>query len=145
MAVKQISVFVENKPGRLAEITAILRENNIDIRALTLADTTKFGILRLIVNDPEKTQKVLRDAGMTVSLTSVIVIAIEDKPGGLCGALDILSENGIAVEYMYAFISRDDTCASVIFRVAAEELASKLLTENGFRLLEQEDIYELTK
>ena len=145
MSVKQISVFVENKSGRLAEIASILRENQIDIRALTLADTTKFGILRLIVNDPEKTLQILRDAGMTVSLTSVIVIAVQDKPGGLCGALGILSANNIDVEYMYAFISRDDTCASVIFRVAAEELASKLLTENGFRLLEQEDIYQLTK
>ena len=145
MAVKQISVFVENKPGRLAEITSILRDNNIDIRALTLADTTKFGILRLIVDDPDSAEKALKRAALTVSLTSVIVIGVDDRPGGLCNALNLLSANGVAVEYMYAFISREASRAFVILRVDDEEKSVEVLTEGGFRLLDQSDIDAITR
>lgn len=93
MDVKQISVFLENKSGRLAEVTKILGENNIDISALSIADTTDFGILRLIVNDPDKAEKVLKENGFTVSSTNVIAIGVEDKPGGLSKALEILDAN----------------------------------------------------
>lgn len=140
MTVKQISIFVENKPGRLAEITSVLRDNQIDIRALTLADTTKFGILRLIVDQPDKAEKALGAAGLTVSLTNVIVIGVEDKPGGLCQALNLLADAGIVVEYMYAFISRESGKAYVILRVDDNEKGSALLTGGGFRLLEPGDI-----
>ena len=145
MQIQQLSVFIENKPGRMAEVTEVLAEANIDIRAISVADTRDFGILRVIVDKPKEAVEALKAHGMTVTLTKVIAVGIDDKPGAFSKAVRLLSNEGFDVEYMYAFISRDDTCASVIFRVAAEELASKLLTENGFRLLEQEDIYRLTK
>ena len=138
MSVKQISVFVENKSGRLAEIASILRENQIDIRALTLADTTKFGILRLIVNDPEKAKSLLQRAGFTVSVTKVIGVGISDRPGGLSAALMTLQKAHISVEYMYAFVSRIKDMAFVILRVADPEAAMEVLKEAGHALLTEE-------
>ena len=117
MLVKQISIFLENKSGRLAEVTKVLGENNIDISALSIADTTDFGILRLIVNNPDKAEKVLKDNEFTVSCTSVIAIAVEDTPGGLAKALSILEEESIGIEYMYAFVGKADDEALVIIRV----------------------------
>ena len=102
MLVKQISVFLENKSGRLAEVTRTLASNNIDISALSIADTTDFGILRLIVNDPETAESVLNQNGFTVSCTSVIAVSVADKPGGLAVALDILDSEGFGIEYLYA-------------------------------------------
>ncbi len=143
MYIKQISVFVENKLGRLADITEILKINSIDIRALSIADTTNFGILRLIVNDPDLAEKQLKAAGFTVSITNVIGIGIDDKPGGLALALKILNDNGIAVEYMYAFISRDEDTAFVIVRVEDNEKAAAVLTKEGLRVIDGSDIYSM--
>ena len=95
MIIKQISIFVENKPGRLAEITEIIAKNNINIRALSVADTTHFGILRIIVDNPEEVERILRDAGLTVSITSVITACIHDRPGGLAEVLKLLSSRDI--------------------------------------------------
>ena len=132
MLAKQISVFVENSKGRLAQITQILAENNVNIRALSIADTTSFGILRVIVEDAERTEKVLKEAGLTVSVTDVLSLQIEDKPGGLARALNILPEHDIDVDYAYAFISKTTDKANVVLRVERDEEAIKLLKEAGF-------------
>ena len=143
MIIKQISVFLENKAGRLAQITEILAESGIDIRALSIADTTNFGILRLIVNNPTLAEAKLRESGLTVSLTDVIAIEISDKPGGLATALRSLNESNIGVEYMYAFIGTPHKRAFVILRVEDNEAAIKVLKDNGIGLLSTIDVYEI--
>lgn len=140
MVVKQLSVFIENKSGRLVQITEILGKNQIDIRAVSIADTTSFGILRLIVDDPDRAKIVLREAGFTVSITEVIAISIEDEPGGLSKALRVLSDAQISVEYMYAFLSREDKTAYVIFRVEDNDEAVQALRKAGIVCLSSEDI-----
>ena len=132
MIIKQISIFVENKPGRLAEITEIIAKNNINIRALSVADTTHFGILRIIVDNPEEVERILRDAGLTVAITSVITACIHDRPGGLAEVLKLLSTRDIQIEYMYAFIAKSENEAYVVMRIEAEDAAVKLLHDNGF-------------
>ena len=143
MFIKQLSIFVENKSGRLAEITAIIAEAGIDIRALSIADTTNFGILRLIVDKPDAAEKALKAAGLTVSLTNVIAIGIPDVPGGFAGAMKALADAGIDVEYMYAFISRDHGRACVILRVGDNEAALEVLRGSGIELLEESAIYTM--
>ena len=132
MIIKQISIFVENKPGRLAEITEIIAKNDINIRALSVADTTHFGILRIIVDYPEMVQRVLKEAGLTVSITSVITAAINDRPGGLAEVLKLFAAHDIQIEYMYAFIAKSENEAYVVMRIENEDVAVKLLKENGF-------------
>ena len=132
MIIKQISIFVENKPGRLAEITEIIAKNDINIRALSVADTTHFGILRIIVDDPEMVQRVLKKAGLTVSITSVITAAINARPGGLAEVLKLFGAPDIQIEYMYAFIAKSENEAYVVMRIENEDEAVKLLKENGF-------------
>lgn len=141
MLIKQISVFVENRQGRLAKIASLLGENGIDIRALSVADTTDFGILRLIVSQPEKANELLRENGFTVSITNVIAVGIKDIPGGLSTALTIMDENGIGIEYMYAFISRTQENATVILRVEDSERAISALTQNGIEILKSSEIF----
>ncbi len=143
MLIEQLSIFVENKQGRLAEITNLLKENNIDIRALSIADTKDFGIMRLIVNNPVKAEKVFKEAGCTVSLTQVIAIGIDDQPGGLAKAMDVLYNHKISVEYMYAFVSRSDDIAFVILRVENNELAISALKDGNIRILKKDEIYEM--
>lgn len=143
MFIQQLSIFVENKPGRLSAITTLLKDNEIDIRALSVADTRDFGIMRLIVNNPTKAEAALKEAGMTVSLTNVIAVGINDKPGGLSYAMDILYANNISVEYMYAFVSRSDSIAYVILRVENNEKAFTCLKENNVTILEAKDIYDM--
>lgn len=142
MPIKQISIFVENKPGRLADITAMLAKRNIDIRALSIADTTDYGILRLIVSHPEAAVVTIREEGLTVSSTNVLGIGIPDVPGGFSKAIRVLANEGISVEYAYAFITPEKGHAYVILRVADNEIASDALKKAGIRLLEQEDIFE---
>lgn len=141
MLIKQISVFVENKQGRLAQITKILSDNGIDIRALSIADTADYGILRLIVNDPEKAIDALKKADMTVSITNVLAIGIPDVPGGFAGAIRVLSDAGMGVEYAYAFITPKDGAAYVILRVDDNIKASEILKEGGITLLSQDQIF----
>jgi hypothetical protein len=141
MLIKQISVFLENKSGRLAEVTRTLAENNIDICALSIADTTDFGILRLIVNKPEEAEKVLSDHEFTVSCTNVIAIGVEDKPGGLAGALDILEQNSISIEYMYAFVGKSGNEAFVILRVENPDEALETLKKCNIQILPCHKIY----
>ena len=116
MKVEQISIFIENKSGRLAEITRILGDAGINIRALSLADTSDFGILRLIVNDGAKAATVLKENGFTVNMTEVVAVEVPDRPGGLSAILQTLDRNAINVEYMYAFVERCGGNAIIIFR-----------------------------
>lgn len=143
MLIKQISVFVENKSGRLAEITKVIADANIDMRALSIADTTDFGILRVIVNKPDEAEKLLREAGMTVSVTNVIAIGVDDQPGCFSNALQVLASNNVDVEYMYAFVSRDTKKAYIIVRVADNDKAIGVLTREGIELLDEKGFYEI--
>lgn len=141
MLVKQISVFLENKSGRLADVTKTLADNNINISALSIADTTDFGILRLIVNKPEEAEKILCENEFTVSCTNVIAIGVDDVPGGLSKALIILNDNKIGIEYMYAFVGKCGNEAFVILRVENADAAIKVLISNGIKVLECDEVY----
>lgn len=143
MNIKQLSIFVENKKGRLADITEILSDVGANIRALSIADTTDFGILRLIVDDPDAAALALKDAGVTVSITNVIAVGIDDVPGAFARPMRILSDAGIDVEYMYAFITRKSEKAYVILRVADNDAAAKVLDENGVELLDNEGFHAM--
>lgn len=143
MYIKQLSVFVENKDGRLAEITTIIAKAGIDIRALSIADTTDFGILRLVVDKPYEAEKILKTAGLTVSLTDVIAIGIPDRPGGFAETITAVANQAVAVEYMYAFISREQDRAYLIMRVADNETAIAALRAQGCDLLDGESVYQL--
>ncbi len=133
--ITQISVFLENKSGRLFEVTRILGENDIDIKAMSIADTTDFGILRLIVNKPQKARNILKEEGFTVNATGVLAISIPDKPEGLAGALKIMKDNDIEIEYVYNFISKLNKKASVILRVTDCERAVCLFEDNDIKVL----------
>jgi hypothetical protein len=141
--VKQISVFLENKSGRLAQVTRVLGENNINIRALSIADTTDFGILRLIVNNPDPAYRALKDAGFTVSTTEVIAVEVKDEPGGLARVLEILQNVNINIEYLYAFLQKATNAALVVFRVEQLDEAIKVLQENNISILEGSRVYAL--
>ena len=143
MNIKQISIFVENKNGRLAEITEILAKAGTNIRALSIADTTDFVILRLIVDKPIEAATILKDAGIPVSVTDVIAIGIQDVPGAFAGPMRILSDAGIDVEYMYAFITRKGEIAYVILRVADNAAAAKVLMDNNVEILDEEGFHSL--
>jgi hypothetical protein len=145
MNVQQISIFLENKSGRLSEVTRILGNHAINIRALSLADTTDFGILRLIVNNTDKANKILKENGFTVGKTEVIAVEVEDKPGGLARILEILNKENINVEYMYAFVERSQDNAVIIFRFDDQfiDKAIKLLKDHGITVLEGEKVYRL--
>jgi hypothetical protein len=143
LKVEQISIFVENKSGRLAEVTDILAKNGINIRALSLADTADFGILRLIVNDIEKTKKLLKDNGFTVGQNEVVAVEVPDRPGGLAGILSALKGKDINVEYMYAFVQKSEGNAILIFRFDEIENAIDTLRKADVRLLSDEEIRRL--
>ena len=143
MLVKQISVFVENVPGKLVEVSQILGENNIDMSALSLADSSDFGILRLIVNDPDKAYQVLREHAFVVKQSEVIAVVIDDRPGGLTGVLQMLAQANISLEYMYAFVGSQDGHAVVVLRPSDTETALKILEENHVSTLEPKDIYRM--
>jgi hypothetical protein len=138
--VKQISVFIENRSGRLREVAAILGKNSINIRALSLADTSDYGILRLIVDDPDKARQVLKSENFTLSETDVIAVEISDKPGGLAHVLNILGDSGINVEYMYAFVEKSSKNAVVIFRIENIDNSISVLKEHGVNILTNEEI-----
>jgi len=143
MKVEQISIFLENKSGRLAEVTDLLAKSGINIRALSLADTAGFGILRLILNDSEKAKKVLKENGFTVGKTEVIAVEVPDRPGGLAGILNALKGEGINVEYMYAFVQKSGENAIIIFRFDELEKAIAALQKARVRILKGEEVYAL--
>lgn len=139
--IKQISLFLENRTGRLAQITKLLADNGIDIRALSIAETSDYGILRIIVNDPDSAVEMLKSTGITATVTEVLGIAVKDIPGGFAAAISVLSDANIAIDYLYAFISRKDGLANVILRVGNNEAAAKVLTNAGIKLVSQDDIF----
>ena len=144
MSIKQISVFVENRPGALYGLTGVLAQNQIDMRALNLSETSDFGIARIIASDVYKATTVLKDAGYVNSITPVLAVAIPDVPGGLNRVLQVLADAKENVEYMYAFLGgKDVDHAYMIFRVADPEKAAKALSARGLKLLEQEEMENL--
>lgn len=143
MPIKQVSVFLENKTGRLWKALNTLKKEDIDIRALSIADTSEFGILRMIVSDPEKAKTSLEKEQFAVSLADVLAIEVEDQPGGLEEALDTLNNNDINVEYIYAFVEKKTQKALVVLRTEDNEGALKLLQDNGFSLIGQDEAYTL--
>ena len=140
MCIKQISVFVENRPGSLYEFCDMLGKNGIDLIALSVADTTDFGILRAIVNDNEKALALAKEKGYTASLTDVLAVSVSDSPGGLAGALQALRAGGISIEYLYSLVRRVNHNAIIVFRVENPAEAEKILCATGFTLLSQSDI-----
>ncbi len=143
MSVKQISVFLENRPGALLGMTRVLAERGVDMRAFSLAESSDFGIARIIVNDVEKTAAILTEAGFVHNVTPVIAVSITNRPGGLNNALTALSEAGVNVEYMYAFVGGNRDNAYMIFRVADDEKAAAALRGAGIQLAEQEELANL--
>ncbi|MEW5772622.1 MAG: ACT domain-containing protein [Thermodesulfobacteriota bacterium] len=143
MKVEQISIFLENRAGRLSEVTRVLSESGVNIRALSLADTSDFGILRLIVSDFEKAKKVLKENGFTVGRTTVVAVEVEDKPGGLHNILHLLSGQGINVEYMYAFVQQSGKNAVLIFRFDRTDEAIDILQKNGLKIVPGEELYKI--
>ena len=145
MTVKQISVFLENRPGALAEFTKILEMSSIDLRALSLAESEDFGIGRVIVDDPYKTIRILKEEGYICSVTKVIAVEIQDQPGALVRMLNILGDNQVNLEYSYAFLAKKANSAFMILRVEDNEKAIKVLTQNGIRPICHDDMEKMFK
>jgi hypothetical protein len=143
MKVEQISVFLENKSGRIAEVTGILSESGINIRALSLADTSDFGVLRMIVDNNQKAEEVLKQHLFTVGKTFVVAVEVEDKPGGLYKILNVLHKVNINVEYMYAFVQPNSKNAVMIFRFEKLDEAVRVLQENGVVVIDGDKVYTL--
>lgn len=143
MLIKQISVFIENQPGKLSEVTHVLGENGIDMSALSLADTTDFGILRLIVDDPERAAAVLREHHFIVKLTDVIAAVMDDRPGGLTAILSLLADANVSVEYLYAFVGNRDGHAVVVMRTDDPEATLAALAAHHVSVLAPKDVYRL--
>ena len=143
MFISQISIFVENKQGSLAAITEILANEGIDIRAFSIADTTDFGILRMIVNDEAAAERVLADSGYLIKVIDVVGIKIGDEPGKLSEALAVLDNANINLEYLYAFMARTEKHAYVVLRVEDNAIAEQLLGDAGFKMISEDDVKKL--
>ncbi|MGM0451897.1 MAG: ACT domain-containing protein [Thermodesulfobacteriota bacterium] len=143
MKAEQISIFLENKAGRLSEVTGILSDAGVNIRALSLADTTDFGVLRLIVDDNAKAEETLKNGGFTVRKTRVVAVEVQDQPGGLHRILDTLFQAGINVEYMYAFVQQSGNNAVMIFRFDNLDEAIRVLSENGIAIINGAKLYTM--
>lgn len=143
MIIKQLSAFIENKTGRLYAAADTLAKNGINISALSLADTSEFGILRLLVDDPEKGKQVLTDSGVTVRITHVVALAMDDTPGGAMEILKTLAENNISVEYMYACVGRQSGKALMVLRASDNTGAEEALHKAGFNDIDPRDIYRI--
>lgn len=143
MTVKQISIFVENKPGKLAELTEYLNQSQIDMRALSIAEAQDFGIVRIIVDDAYKTSCVLKEAGYVASITPVVAVEMPDEPGSLFRILTILGEGGVNLEYMYAFLTRKEATAYMVLRVEDNEKAIEILRKNEIHTISQDALANL--
>jgi hypothetical protein len=141
MIIKQLSIFLEDKSGRLTQITKILKDHDINITALSIADSTDYGIIRMVVGRPELAQKVLKEHGIAVHLTDVACMVIPNKPGGLHSALDILTANDINIDYLYAFA--DGEQASVVIRSSSIQDVITVLQKNKMKLIKSDDIYQV--
>lgn len=143
MAIRQLTIFVQNRQGAIVSITEALAANQVNIRALSIAETEDFGILRLIVNDDETAQKTLSDAGYLIKVTEVVGVKIGDAPGKLTGALDVLDKAGINLEYLYAFMARTEKHAYVVLRVEDNAAAEAALEAAGYHLITDADVCKL--
>ena len=143
MAIKQLTVFIQNKKGTVVSVTDILSKNNINLRALSIAETQDFGILRLIVNDEKAAEAVLTENGYLIKVIDVVGVKIGDEPGKLTAALDVLDKADINVEYLYAFMARTEKDAYVVLRVEDNAVAEKVLTDAGFKMISEADINKL--
>jgi hypothetical protein len=143
MSVKQISVFLENKKGRLAEVTRTLSHEKINIRALSLADTADFGVLRIIVDNPDRSLAILKSHGFVAQVTEVVAVEVEDRPGGLARILEVLDEDNVNVEYMYAYVEKKSDNAIVICRIDDRERAHQVLEKHGIATLNAEALKAL--
>lgn len=142
MSVKQISIFIENKKGSLAELTRFIAASNINLLALSIADTQDFGIVRIITDNPDSAREILKNEGYTVTATSVIAVSIDDTPGSMASVLEVLNDSDITVEYTYAFMSSAPGKAYVIFRVDNNDKAKLALSGKGINVLSQNDIFK---
>ncbi|MBE6759114.1 MAG: ACT domain-containing protein [Ruminococcaceae bacterium] len=140
MSIKQISVFLENKTGQIAEITALLAENNIDLRAISIAETSDYGVLRIITDDADRSAAILLEAGNIVSMTPVTVVAVEDKPAGLSGLLSIIARSDISIDYMYSLFTKHEGTAYMVFRVSSGGKFANLLKEHGMKGVTAEEL-----
>ncbi|MBP0970581.1 MAG: amino acid-binding protein [Oscillospiraceae bacterium] len=141
--IKQFSIFVENKQGKMAELTRLIADAGIDLRTLSLADTRDFGILRIIVNKPAETEALLRENGWTFKITSVIGVKVPDCPGGVATVLEALNEANVNVEYMYAFVNRTPGRADTVICVDDEEAAFSILRSKNIDLLTEAEAYDI--
>ena len=139
MFIKQLSVFIENKAGRLSEILNVLSENHIDISAMSIAETTEFGVLRMIVNDPDTAKVKLRESGVIVKTTNVLGLVLDDKPGALADVITMLSQKGVIIEYSYAFLSSNNKGALIVLRTDDQEHTENLLKEAGVEIIKWEE------
>ncbi|HOK51658.1 MAG TPA: amino acid-binding protein [Bacteroidales bacterium] len=142
MIIKQLTVFLENKKGRLTEVTKVLSNNKINISALSIADTADFGLLRMIVDNPEKAEEQLKSSGFAVHVNEVICMIVPDEPGGLYRALEILTNADIGIEYLYAF-SSENKKASVVIRTDEVQKTIDILQENQIQLIKANQLYKL--
>ncbi len=140
MAVKQISIFVDNTPGKLSELTALLAENHVDMRALSLADSADYGIFRMLATHSDELIATLLDAGYISKINPVVAAVVDDTPGGLAKVVSILGKEGINIEYLYAFVLGSKKNACVVLRVADNEKAEEILAAAGVRILTEADI-----
>jgi hypothetical protein len=136
MTIKQLSVFLENVSGRLAEVTQLLSGGGINLRAITIADTADFGILRIVCDNPDKALKLLEDGGFTARETDVLGVEVEDKPGGLAKVMDIFRTNNVNIEYLYASLEKNRDNAVVIFKVEDVRHGTRIIEENGLSAIE---------
>ena len=143
MAIKQLTVFIENKKGTVVSVTDALANNNVNLRALSIAETQDFGILRMIVNDEKTAEKVLSDKGYLIKTIDVVGVKIGDEPGKLTSALGVLDKANINVEYLYAFMARTEKHAYVVLRVEDNDIAERLLTSAGFKIITEADVAKL--
>ncbi len=143
MAIKQLTVFIQNRKGTVVSVTDILSKNHVNLRALSIAETQDFGILRLIVNDERTAEAVLAESGYLIKVIDVVGVKISDEPGKLTEALDVLDKANINVEYLYAFMARTEKHAYVVLRVEDNQAAEAVLTEAGFKMISEADINKL--
>jgi hypothetical protein len=143
MKIQQVSVFLENKPGRLASVGLVLKEHRINIRALTIADTSDFGVLRLIVTDPEQAAAALRAAGFTVRVSTIVAVEIDDREGVFYDIMKLCDDNGLNVEYTYSFVEQHSNRAIIFLRFEDPDRAIALFQQHGFKLLTSDDVRKI--
>jgi hypothetical protein len=143
MKITQISVFLENRKGRLAEVTSMLGKGGVNIRALTIAETDEFGVLRMVVDSPDKALELLRSNRFVATVTDIVAVEVEDKPGGLAAILTAITENELNIEYMYGFVEKKTDQALMVFRFDQPDKALQVLKQKGMRVVGQSDIKTL--